>query len=108
MTDMTVSKTILEQLGGNKFIVMTGAKNFVGGNNTLSFRLPGGAGFCKEGINGVRVTLTAMDDYTVEFIKIRKFEVKTIKTVEGVYCDNLQAVFTEATGLYTSLGTMKG
>ena len=27
---MTVAKTILEHLGGNKFRMMTGAKNFVG------------------------------------------------------------------------------
>ena len=28
-TDMTVAKTILEQLGGNKFRMMTGAKNLL-------------------------------------------------------------------------------
>jgi hypothetical protein len=30
MTDMTVSQTILSQLGGKRFIAMTGSKNFVG------------------------------------------------------------------------------
>ena len=40
-TDLTVANTILQQLGGNKFRVMTGAKNFVGSNDALTFRLPG-------------------------------------------------------------------
>jgi hypothetical protein len=36
---MTVSKTILRQLGGNRFIVMTGLKNFVGSNDALSLKI---------------------------------------------------------------------
>ena len=35
MSNMTVAKTILEQLGGNKFRMMTGAKNFMGFSNGL-------------------------------------------------------------------------
>jgi hypothetical protein len=30
---MQVAQTILNQLGGNKFIVMTGSKNFVASEN---------------------------------------------------------------------------
>ena len=37
---MTIANTILEQLGGNKFIAMTGAKNFVSDGNTLRMTLP--------------------------------------------------------------------
>jgi hypothetical protein len=39
MTDMTVSQTILSELGGNRFIAMTGSKNFVGSDDALSFKL---------------------------------------------------------------------
>ena len=34
MSNMTVAKTILEQLGGNKFRMMTGAKNLAGDENS--------------------------------------------------------------------------
>lgn len=99
MTDLTVANTILAQLGGNKFRAMTGSKNFVGGENTLSFRIGRNA----KSINAVRITLTAGDDYTVEFLRIRKTEVKVSTKVEGVYFDRLQAVFTENTGMDTHL-----
>ena len=36
---MSVAKTILSQLGGNKFAVMTGAKNFVDCGDALSMRI---------------------------------------------------------------------
>ena len=32
---MNIASTILEQLGGNKFIAMTGASHFVSDGNTL-------------------------------------------------------------------------
>ena len=103
MTDMTVAKTILEQLGGNKFAVMTGAKNFMSCGDGLSFKLPGGGGFCKDGINYVSITLTPADEYDVVFGKTRKFKYTEIKKVEGIYFDQLQEVFTRATGLATRL-----
>lgn len=103
MTDMTIAKTILEQLGGNKFVAMTGAKNFMSCGDGLSFKLPGSGGFCKSGINYVSITLTPDDDYNVVFGKTRKFNYKEIKKVEGIYFDQLQEVFTRATGLATHL-----
>jgi hypothetical protein len=103
MTDKTVARTILEQLGGNKFVAMTGAKNFSTCGDGLSFKLPGGGGFCKDGINFVQITLTPADDYNVAFGKTRAFKYKEIKKVEGIYFDQLQEVFTRATGLATRL-----
>ena len=101
-TDMTVANTILEQLGGARFRVMTGAKDFTGSADALTFKLPRGA--ARKGINAVRVTLTAMDLYNVDFLKIgRGFSLATVATAENVYADNLQAIFTEETGLYLSL-----
>ena len=37
---MKVADIILEQLGGNKFVVMTGASHFVSDGNTLRMQLP--------------------------------------------------------------------
>ena len=39
-------------------------------------------------------------------MRVRGMTVKTIKKVDGIYFDQLQEVFTEATGLRTSLGRM--
>jgi len=39
MADLTVAKTILEQLGGELFVAMTGAKNFVGTEDSLTSHL---------------------------------------------------------------------
>lgn len=103
MTNMTVAKTILEQLGGNRFIAMTGARNFVGSNNSLSFRLPGAGGFCKDSINVVKITLTAMDDYIVEALRVRGSKVTPVAYREGIYCDTLRPTFEALTGLRTSL-----
>lgn len=94
-TNMTVANTILAQLGGRVFIAMTGAKNLVGGENFLMFSIP------SRKINKVKITLTPADDYTVECFKIHGANVAKRATFEGVYCDQLQEVFTDATGLYT-------
>lgn len=100
---MTMATTILEQIGGNKFRAMTGAKDFIGGENYLVFGLP--ARFAKNGINKVKITLEASDLYTVEYMKInfRKYEVKTVAKDENVYCSDLQRLFTAATGIDTRL-----
>jgi hypothetical protein len=41
---------------------MTGAKNFAGSENSLSFRIPG-SGFAGDGINAVHITLDPSDTY---------------------------------------------
>lgn len=109
---MEVANTILRQLGGNKFLAMTGAKNLIGtdeGMGGLVFSLPGR--MAKNGINVVRIILNAMDTYDVKFEKLGrapKFERTTVSEIEGVYEDMLRDVFTKETGLQTSLGTMTG
>ncbi len=91
-----IASTILSQLGGNKFIAMTGSKNFVAIESGLTMKLTRN----KISATWLRIKLTPMDDYTMEFIG-RTGKVK--KSFEGVYCDMLQDIFTDVTGLYTSL-----
>lgn len=96
--------TILAQLGGNRFIAMTGARMFTGSeeNNTprLTFRLPRKA---LSGINCVTVRLDPNDTYTVIFLSITGLKVREVAEVDGVYWDQLRRVFTDRTGLETSL-----
>ena len=105
---MEVAKEILRQLGGNKFIAMTGARNFVGSPNSLSF----GIGRNSGGVTGVNIVLMPSDTYKVTFLgrmvqdpKLGMHR-KVIEEVDDIYNDALQDVFTRVTGMYTSLGTM--
>ena len=105
---MNKAQVILEQLGGNKFIAMTGAKDFMNGGEYLSFKLP--RGFSANGINLVKITIEASDTYTVEFLKYnpRSLAVSTVRRVELVHAPELRQVFEHNTGLETSLGTLRG
>lgn len=100
MTDMTVANTILEQLGGRRMLMMTGASQLVGGAAMIMFKIGTGA---KNKINKVRVTLDAFDTYTFEFFYIRGVNVKTVAKHEGIYADMLQDIFTKETGFFTKL-----
>lgn len=97
-----VATTILQQLGGNRFIAMTGARRFVACADALIFAIPGN-GFAKQGINRVTIKLTADDLYTVEFLRQHGATCKPIASFEGLFADQLQPVFTDVTGLNTRL-----
>lgn len=97
---MTVHATILEQLGGNRFRVMTGAKDFVSAGNGLSFRIGRNA----KRVSHARITLRADDTYKVEFLRYSaRHGLQTLAVCEQVYADRLQATFTAETGLDTHL-----
>lgn len=100
-TTATIAQTILEQLGGRKFLVMTRAKNLMDCGNGLSFKLP--SRFATGGINYVKIELDPSDTYTVTFGKIWGTNYKVVKTNDGIYCDMLQDLFTRVTGLDTHL-----
>ena len=98
-----IAATILQQLGGNKFRVMTGAKNFLshGKEHALSFKLP--SRFASKGINYVKIILDATDTYTVVFGKVLGYTYKEIERYSDIYNDMLQSLFTRVTGLDTHL-----
>ena len=126
-----IANIILQQLGGNKFIVMTGAKQFVAIDRGIRFRIGRNA----TRTNMMRITLRGDDTYKMEFIYIRKLPnryslmakylgrgmdpvqierkikqqtdpnklLTVLKVYDGIYCDQLQELFTEYTKLYTRL-----
>ena len=100
--DDDVSRSIWQQIGGKKFQAMTGAKNLVSGDKFLQFNLPI---FGSNRFSKVRITLEPTDTYTVRFMRINNRTLQVVKerTYTDVYSDNLRAVFTEATGLDTTL-----
>lgn len=105
--NMTVAQTILAQLGGQRFIAMTGAKNLVSDGDALIFKIGRNAG----NITCVKISyLPGSDLYHMRFIRVitRKapdfgITIETVKEFDQVFWDQLQELFTEVTGLCTSL-----
>ena len=97
-----IASTILQQLGGNRFCVMTGAKNLLAGVSSLQFKVGKG----NTSINYCRITLEPSDTYKMDFFSVKKGIPLLKRQFTDVYCEDLQRLFTEATGLYTSFGKM--
>ena len=95
-----IATTIYRQIGGGKFVVMTGAKNLTAHENALSMRLPKGI---KNKANYLKITLDPSDTYTMEFGRIWGTKYTVIETVEGVHCDMLVDIFESKTGFFTTL-----
>ena len=71
-----ISQTILKQLGGNKFIAMTGAKNLGYSDNSLSFKI----GKNKSKATHVEIEYDRGKDlYNMIFFNIRGTDVKELK-----------------------------
>ena len=95
-----VANTIYRQLGGNRFRVMTGAKNMVSHEFALSMKI----GRNKTNANFMVVELNGNDLYNVTFAKLTKMgEMKSVKEYENVYNDMLVSIFESHTGMYTTL-----
>jgi hypothetical protein len=99
MSNLAIARTILQQLGGRRFIAMTGARNICASSDgALTFRIPK-----SNGINYVSITLDPSDTYTVLFGYIGRTMMTAVATMSNVYAEDLQALFTEHTGLDTHL-----
>ena len=94
------AKTLLRQLGGNKFIMMTGAKQMSIGKDGLTMKI----GRNSKSITHVAIDLDRGKDlYTMKFIRVRKGIPKVVKKYDSIYADNLNNIFEKETGLYTRL-----
>ena len=96
--NMEIPEIILNRLGGNRFIAMTGAKNLLGGESDLSFKI----GRNSKGITHVKIMLNPIAVYECEFYKVRGSSIKLLSHAAAVW-NELQDVFTEHTGLDTRL-----
>jgi hypothetical protein len=92
-----IAQTILNQLGGNKFLAMTGAKNLVAGERELQMRF----GLIRR---TMRIELAANDTYRVRLYRLtRGLEVHTVAAQDDVTNEMLVPVVERMTGLRTSL-----
>lgn len=108
MATPTWVRETLAALGGNKALVMMGAKNvgYSEQDHTVTMKLPRNA----SGANYLIIKLTNRDLYDLELQSIRKVKGRykqTLKArVEGVYADGVRPWVEHQTGMYLSLGTM--
>jgi hypothetical protein len=100
---MSIATTIFEQLGGNRFVGMTGARNFISRGNSLTFKITKA---CNK-ITHVEIELTHSDTYRMVMYNCRHtkngFKQQIVRDISPVYAGQLQGIFTEETGLYTRL-----
>ena len=94
-----IANTILQQLGGHGFTVMTGSRNYINLGNGLQMSLARN----KKIILDEDTDTYTMYFYRQTLTKYADIKVKEIAKYEGVYFDMLQQIFTDVTGLYTRL-----
>ena len=97
--DKKKAAIILKQIGGNRFIAMTGAKGFAFSDKYMSFKI----GRNSKGINFVRIAHNSMDTYDMEFGFVSVKGIKVKSTEKGVYADMLGQIFKKNTGMNTRL-----
>lgn len=106
-----IASIIWQQLGGNRFAVMTGVKYTLAIENGIRI----GIGKNTTRANRLEIVLNCDDTYTMKFFQYspaklntrtfewRKESLKELKSYEHIFFDQLQPLFTEYTKLYTSL-----
>lgn len=84
MSNLAVATEIRNQLItiGKVKVMSWGAHNWAGDERSLIFKVQG-----HHFTGNVKITLTSMDDYTIEFFKPRTTE--PVKTYEGIYFDHM-------------------
>lgn len=107
-----VTNTIFSQMGGHRFMRMTGAHSYTRardehGDCYLQFKLP--RNMSKDGINLVRITLTPLDVYKLTFSRVSHDHEKGLHAIlvcelDFIYADVLENTLSEVTGLATRLG----
>jgi hypothetical protein len=95
VTDLAVPKTILAQLGGESFVMTSGATGLVGSADSLTFKLDRNP----KHVTHVRVTLTRDGLFDMTFFTTGKGP----QSHDGIHREMLREVFGANTGLYTAL-----
>ena len=94
------AQTLLNQLGGNRFKAMVGAKDFGIGSDGLHFKIGRNA----KSISHVVIDLDRGKDlYDIKFLRVRAGKIKVVKKLKGIYADQLGEIFKRYTGMNVRL-----
>lgn len=99
---MTSYEIILQQLGGRKFIAMTGATVMRDGDNKLIAKIKGSKKY-----NHIEISHNSLDLYDIRFVKIggvkTMYAIKKDETFNNIYAEDMVNLIESETGLYLSL-----
>lgn len=95
-----IANTIFENLGGNKFLAMTGTKNLSYSQKDGCVNLTMHLKKNKISAKYLIINLEKTDTYTMVFLN-KNFE--QVEKSENVYADQLQSMFQKITDLKTHL-----
>ena len=106
--DTTVAQTILQQLGGSRFLLMTGSAVA----EMKSFHVNLDLQKNKSKANRLKISyVVSKDCYCMEFLltdDIGRIEyVESVERFEDVYFDQLQDIFEDVTGFFTTIFSRK-
>jgi hypothetical protein len=101
--DKQIAETILSQLGGQRFLAMTGAKNLAVMKNGLQMKINGRHPELGVKVNLVQITLNGSDLYDLNFGNVRADKLSVVKVLNDVYFDQLMDLFEANTGLYVTI-----
>jgi hypothetical protein len=102
MVDDIAASIILEQLGGNKFLAMTGATPLTYNSRSIDFKLNGKHPTLGQ-VNRMRIELAYNDTYTVTIFRLRNLVCKQLDQKDGIFADTLRLWIENLTGLRTRL-----
>ena len=92
---MNQANTIINALGGGRFLAEARAVNVAEVENGIGFQLP--KRNAAHGINAVKVGADDNGPYTLRFLKIGNLKLTRVAEVDGVAESQLQEVFTRHT-----------
>jgi hypothetical protein len=91
----TAPQMIYDHLGGKKFMIQIGATDIREGISTLSFKI-------KKNPNDIRyinIMLNELDRFDVEFLKVKNYEVNTLKELYNIHPNDLHNTISHETGI---------
>lgn len=99
MTNLEIAKIIMEQLGGNKFVVMCGVKDVRAVSNGVGFKIMKNNLKC----NYIEIKLNGNDLYDIKYYSIRGTNVNVKHELNDVYAEDMISLMEEDLGLYFHL-----
>ncbi len=101
---MSIPQTILSQLGGGGFALLTGSKNFTTSHEERALTFQPGAN--PKSVTHIEIILEPSDTYRMRFSRLnsRTCELATLAEHTEVYAEDLLDIFEQETGLFATLG----
>jgi hypothetical protein len=99
-----IGKTILDQMGGRRMLMMIGASQVIDLAKGIGIKWPNRQ---RSKGNYVTVTLRGDDTYDMEFFNVSLRGKKSVKKHSGVYADQLVELFEGQTGWYMRMASRR-